>query len=219
MSAAREAILGAIRRALGSDGGERVDPDDIMREADALVGDPGRFQPKFDDMTNRERFIARATSERLTATVDEVVGIGDVPAAVVRYLTSQNLAPSIALQPVAALGELDWGTIDRHDTIGVDEPVSVTMADYAIAETGTLVFTSRADSPVLMNFLPLHHVIVLDGARILRHPEDYWSLSESARQPRSTNFITGTSGTADIEGQNIRGAHGPRFMHVVIFGG
>ena len=121
MSAAREAILGAIRRALGSDGGERVDPGDIMREADALVGDPGRFQPKFDDMTNRERFIARATSERLTATVDEVTGIGDVPAAVGRYLTSQNLAPSIALQPVAALGELDWGTIDRHDTIGVDE--------------------------------------------------------------------------------------------------
>jgi len=108
MSAAREAILGAIRRTLGSDRDERVDPGNIVREADGLVGDPARFQPKFDDMTNRARFIARATSERLTATVDEIAGIGDVPAAVGRYLMSQNLAPSIALQPVAALGELDW---------------------------------------------------------------------------------------------------------------
>ena len=33
-------------------------------------------------------------------------------------------------------------------------------------------------------------------------------------QKRSLNIITGTSGTADIEARNVRGAHGPRFMHI-----
>jgi len=33
-------------------------------------------------------------------------------------------------------------------------------------------------------------------------------------QTRSLNIITGTSGTADIEAKNVRGAHGPRFMHI-----
>ena len=30
--------------------------------------------------------------------------------------------------------------------------------------------------------------------------------------------MTGTSGTADIEAKNIRGAHGPRYMRIVLVG-
>jgi L-lactate dehydrogenase complex protein LldG len=38
-----------------------------------------------------------------------------------------------------------------------------------------------------------------------------------AGQPRNVNIITGTSGTADIEAINIRGAHGPRHMRIVLW--
>ncbi len=185
-----------------------------------MLGDATRFQPKFDGQTNRERFIERATSERLTATVDEVTSIVDSPGAVRRYLERCNLPLRISHPPMLQLRDLDWGAISAHETLGADEPVVANLADWAIAETGTLVFTSRAESPTLYNFLPLHHVILLDGASILRHPEDYWARVRDAGnvQPRALKFITGTSGTADIEAQNIRGAHGPRFMHVVIFG-
>ena len=214
---ARDAMLGAIRKSLGR---PAPDADAVAREAKVLLGDAARFQPKFSDKSNRTRFIERATSERLTATVDEIPSLTDAPLAVRRYLGQSNLPHQISRPPMPQLRDLDWGDVACHETLSADEPVVVNLADWAIAETGTLVFTSRPDSPTLYNYLPLHHVILLDGATILRHPEDYWARVRAAGNvhPRSTNFITGTSGTADIEAQNIRGAHGPRFMHVVIFG-
>lgn len=217
MSSARDAILGALRGSLG-----RAAPDveTVTREAQALLTDVTRFQPSFDGQSNRARFIERATSERLTATVDEIAALDDAPAAVRRYLTRSNMPLGFSRPPMATLRDLDWGDLRDHETLDPNEPVVVNLADYAIAETGTLVFTSRADSPTLYNYLPLHHMILVDGTKILRHPEEYWASvrANGNVHPRSTNFITGTSGTADIEAQNIRGAHGPRFMHVIIFG-
>lgn len=215
---ARDTILGAIRTSLGR---AAPDAEAVAREARDLLGDATRFQPKFDGQSSRARFIERATSERLTATVDEIAALADAPAAVGRYLDKCNLPRRISHPPMPKLRAIAWGDIACHETLSPDEPVVVNVADWAIAETGSLVFTSRPDSPTLYNFLPLHHVILLDGATILRHPEDYWSRVRDAgnRQPRTINFVTGTSGTADIEGQNIRGAHGPRFMHIVLFGG
>ena len=214
---ARNTILGAIRTSLGR---AAPDADAVAREAQSLLGDATRHQPKFDDETSRARFIERATSERLTATVDEVTALADAPATVQRYLQRSNLPPQISHPPMDRLRELDWGAIACHETLSPDEPVAVNIADWAIAETGSLVFTSRSDSPTLYSYLPLHHVILVDGGGILRYMEDYWAMVRDAdtTPPRSTNFITGTSGTADIEAQNIRGAHGPRFMHIVIFG-
>lgn len=217
MSDAKAAMLGAIRRSLGR---AHVDAGEIARESSALLNDVSRFQPTFDGQSNRVRFIERATSERLTATVDEVDGLEQAPAAVAQYLKRSNLPMQFAHPPMTLLRDLDWGDLKGHETLSPNEPVAVNVADYAIAETGTLVFTSRPDSPTLFNYLPLHHVILVDGARILRHPEAYWAhvRAEGNVHPRSINFITGTSGTADIEAQNIRGAHGPRFMHIVIYG-
>ena len=213
---ARSAILGALRKSLGR---TALDLDVVAGEAQSLLGDATRHQPKFDDQTSRARFIERATSERLTATVDEVAALADAPAAVQRYLQQCDLPAQISHPPMDCLRELDWGAIACHETLSPNEPIVVNIADYAIAETGSLVFTSRANSPTLYSYLPLHHVILVDGATILRYMEDYWSIARDAgtTPPRSTNFITGTSGTADIEAQNIRGAHGPRFMHIVIF--
>ena len=89
-----------------------------------------------------------------------------------------------------------------------------------IAETGSLVFHSSPETPTLHSFLPLHHIAVVEAARILRYPEDYWAAARAAsnRPPRNVNWVTGTSGTADIEAKNIRGAHGPRFLHILIVG-
>ncbi|HUS97269.1 MAG TPA: LUD domain-containing protein [Hyphomicrobiaceae bacterium] len=220
--AGRAAILGRIRAALRPDHaeGERPDAEVIAREAFSLLPPLDVLRPKFDDLTNRQRFIARATSERLTATVDEVA---DLPAAVVAiygYLERAKVEKRIAIPPMAKLSKLDWGDIEVHHRIAPDEPVSVGLADFAIAETGTLIFTSRPDSPTLFNYMALHHVIIVDASTILRYMEDYWAIVRERGNihPRNTNFITGTSGTADIEAKNIRGAHGPRFMHIVIVG-
>jgi L-lactate dehydrogenase complex protein LldG len=70
-----------------------------------------------------------------------------------------------------------------------------------------------------MSFLPLHHICFIEAGRILPHLEDYAAAELGGPEPRNVNLITGASGTADIEGALVRGAHGPAFLHAVIVGG
>ena len=51
----------------------------------------------------------------------------------------------------------------------------------------------------------------------LRYDRPDWATpTPSAHTPRNVNIITGASGTTDIEGSYVRGAHGPGFLHVVL---
>lgn len=217
MSDTKREILGQIRAANAS---ANSDAAAIAREAAALLPEAGLIQPQFADLTSRQKFIERATSERLTATVDEVTDWPDAVAAVRADLVRSNIPLSLAVPPMDRLTRLDWGDVVQSQEIAPDEVAALGLADYAIAETGTLVFTSRPDSPTLFNYLGLHHIVLLEAGTILRYMEDYWRLVRDGGNvhPRNINFITGTSGTADIEAKNTRGAHGPRFLHIVIVG-
>ena len=75
------------------------------------------------------------------------------------------------------------------------------------------------DAPILLSFLPLHHIVVLEERSLLPHLEDYAAAMQGAAQPRNAILITGPSGTTDIEGSYVRGAHGPGFLHVLMIGG
>jgi L-lactate dehydrogenase complex protein LldG len=99
-----------------------------------------------------------------------------------------------------------------------DERVGVGVARWAVAETGSLVFHSGEDTPILFNFLPLHHIVLVRASTVLAYLEDYSNAfaTTGERQPRNVNIITGASGTTDIEGILVRGAHGPRNLHIVI---
>ena len=215
MSNAREHILADVRTALG---GGRPDPAAVAREAAVILADPAGVQPKFDDLSNLERFVERVTSETVTATVDHIQDFAAVPGAVRQYLSEHGLALDVSMVSAEQLTEQDWRDVSYHHTIDPEELVTVGLADYGIAETGTLVFHSCPEAPTLFNYLPLHHIVVIEAKKILRYIEDYWAGVRAAGNihPRNINFITGTSGTADIEARNIRGAHGPRFLHIVI---
>ena len=59
--------------------------------------------------------------------------------------------------------------------------------------------------------------MVLPVEGILPHLEDYAAVIDGeGRTPRNAILITGPSGTTDIEGSYVRGAHGPGFLHVVL---
>lgn len=218
MNDSRQDILSRVRSATET---QKTSATDIRAEAKALLPAPGVIQPKFDDLSNRKKFIERATSERLTATVDEVDDWQGAVAAVRNYLARSNIPLNVAMPPSKILTALDWADVSFHHDIAPNEVAAVSVADYAISETGTLVFTSRPDSPTLFNYLALYHIVMVEGGNLLRYMEDYWRIVRDGGNvhPRNINFITGTSGTADIEAQNTRGAHGPRFLHIVIVGG
>ena len=79
-----------------------------------------------------------------------------------------------------------------------------------------MVFSSTT---FLLAFLPLHHIVVLRADRILAYLEDYAAvIAGGDGPPRNAIMITGPSGTTDIEGSYVRGAHGPGFVHVILVG-
>ena len=135
---------------------------------------------------------------------------------VMLVLRERGLQKTIALQPHATLRSLDWSGFKVRPGVASDEVAAVGTARWGVAETGSLVFHSGSDSPVLANFLPLHHIVLLRSADILAYLEDYAALIAGQPMPRNVNLITGASGTTDIEGSLVLGAHGPRYMHIVI---
>jgi L-lactate dehydrogenase complex protein LldG len=113
--------------------------------------------------------------------------------------------------------EVKRGKSDGHDLNGVSH------AFGAVAESGTLVLVSGPENPSTVNFLPDNHIVVLATKDITG---DYESVLARVREvygrgamPRTVNFITGPSRSADIEQTLLLGAHGPRRLHVVLVKG
>jgi len=211
----RERILAAVRSALG---GERRDAAAIAAEAAALLHDPELIRPHLPDRSLVDLFAERVSHPRVGATVERVASVAELPAAVRRYLEAHDLPKAVALQPAPDLQRLDWSGLELHATMAPDEPVGVGIADHGIAEGGTLVVRSGPTTPILSNFLPLHHIVALRAGTILAHLEDYAAVASGEPPPRNLVLITGASGTTDIEGRYVRGAHGPGYLHVVIVG-
>ena len=213
MMEARAEILAAIRLALGPP----QPPDGVKAEANSLLDEPQLICPRLPNRPLVDIFAERISAPKIGATVERVDGMADFPRAVGRYLREQNLPPVAALQPSAELRELDWTGIALHKSMTADEAAGIGIARWGIAETGSLVFHSGPDMPVLFNFLPRHSIIAVRQVQIVAHLEDYAALAAKAGPPpRNVNIITGASGTTDIEGSYVRGAHGPGFLHVVI---
>ena len=207
----RDSILAKIDAAT-----EKSPQAEIDALAAELISEPSGYRSDFASQPLVARFIEKATSETVTATVEHLAAVSDIPTAVHAYLTAQGLAAKIAVQPKDCLTGLDWSGLETADHAQMNEPVAITFADAGIAETGSLVFFTGPDAPVLLNFLPLHHLAVVRSSTIKPYMEDIFDAFGTSRkdQVRSCNIITGTSGTADIEAKNVRGAHGPRFMHI-----
>ena len=209
MSTARAAIFAAI-------GQTPAPASDIARQATALLDRVPALRPDRVGGDLAESFLARVTGPVIGATGRRVAGMAEVPAAVRDYLSAHDLPPSIALQPHAKLLPLDWQDIATHHQIAVDEPTSVCFAPYAVAETGSLVFRSGPDMPILFAFLPLHHIVVVEAASVVAWLEDCAGIEASRPAPRNLNLVTGASGTTDIEGALVRGAHGPAQLHIIL---
>ncbi len=215
---ARDRILAAVRAGLAD---RRPDLDAIADAAAALLADPDAIRPRLAGATLTESFTAKATA--LGTTIDRAATLAEVPATVARYLEAHGLALSIALDTTPELRGLDWGGVETHAMIAPDEPAGVGLARFGVAESGSVVIHSSAGTPILLAFLPMHHLVVLRVADMLAHLEDYAARIEAERAsgegpPRNAILITGPSGTTDIEGSYVRGAHGPGFVHVILVG-
>jgi L-lactate utilization protein LutC len=95
--------------------------------------------------------------------------------------------------------------------------LGITSADYALADTGSLVMISSHEEARLVSLLPPVHLAVVPVDRLLTGLDELLSiLPRPAERSSSMVLITGPSRTADIEQILVRGVHGPGVVHVVL---
>jgi L-lactate dehydrogenase complex protein LldG len=104
----------------------------------------------------------------------------------------------------------------RAHLAGVD--IGLTIADWGIAETGTLVIDARDEDLRLATMVSEIHVALLPRDRIRASalelaPELGAALGAA---PQYLTFVTGASRTADIERVLALGVHGPLELHIVL---
>jgi L-lactate dehydrogenase complex protein LldG len=221
--AARDALLARVRGALGKTG------DRAKARADAeawLAAHTQGPRPAINgDLV--QRFIAQAT--RMASTVGRLADRRAIPSAVAQYVDALTLPPQLSAQKSHAgvcwpeFADLDWTgaglDIAVRPTEG-DDRLGITGAFCAIAETGTLVVLSGAETPTATTLLPDTHIAVLRPDRIVAGMEDAFDLirRERGELPRAINMISGPSRTGDIEQRIVMGAHGPYRVHILLVG-
>ncbi len=123
---------------------------------------------------------------------------------------------------LAAMPWRDAGVLPRFGSLEAGEPAALSFARLGVAETGAVVTWSGKANPAANNLLPEHHIVLVDSADLVATLEQAWDKInlelETHGRPRGINFIAGPSSTADIEGQLVYGAHGPRRWHVIVLG-
>ncbi len=108
---------------------------------------------------------------------------------------------------------------DKNEIAGAG--MGITGADYAIADTGTLVLLTDEDSPRSVSLLPPIHLAIVNKTDIVSDIRELFiilkQMLDTGRDvPSCMTFITGPSRTADIELNLTLGVHGPKELYVII---
>lgn len=132
---------------------------------------------------------------------------------------------------LAALGDQDKhlifnnldNDIKKNDSkkIAREAEIGISGADYALADTGTIVMRTGSGKEKITSLLPPTHIAILEAQHILPDLDDLISrlaldFERNRRLDSCITLITGPSKTADIEMDMVYGVHGPQNLHVVI---
>jgi L-lactate dehydrogenase complex protein LldG len=148
------------------------------------------------------------------------VGWTRVESAAVSDALADVIVPPAVGAPLPFDGlSLDGGSVALHPTPAqlTAARTGVTAARMGIASYGTVVLQSRADATEAASLFPALHVAVLRASDVVPDMAAAFDrLGPLLReQPTSAILATGPSATADM-GALVRGAHGPRSVHVII---
>ena len=108
----------------------------------------------------------------------------------------------------------------RQEIVAAD--LGVTGADYAVAETGSVVVVPRKGLSRLVSLVPPVHLALVRAEEVVEGLDDLFLLRRLEYHRNGgdmgsyLNFITGPSRTADIEMTLVVGVHGPKEAHLVL---
>lgn len=104
---------------------------------------------------------------------------------------------------------------DKHEMEQCD--VGISECDALIAQTGTVLVTSKTAGGRALSCLPPHHVVIARREQLVADLPAAFALIKQrhgANYPSMISFITGPSRTGDIERILVLGAHGPKKLTI-----
>lgn len=112
-----------------------------------------------------------------------------------------------------------WRELEDFRAVAGQADIGLSTAEWAIAETGSLVLTSGPGRGRTVTLLPPTYVAVVAADRVLRTvPEAVGLYASDGGLPANVCFHTGPSRSGDIEMSLAIGVHGPGDVHVVLVG-
>lgn len=123
---------------------------------------------------------------------------------------AQTLAKVLGLPTLVTTDGYDKHELEKCD-VGISE------CDALIAQTGTVLVTSRSAGGRALSCLPPHHVVIARREQLVPDLPAAMALVKQkygANFPSMISFITGPSRTGDIERILVLGAHGPKQLTI-----
>jgi L-lactate dehydrogenase complex protein LldG len=118
---------------------------------------------------------------------------------------------ALALPRLATDQKYDVNELESCDA-GISE------CDALIAQTGSVLVSTRSAGGRALSVLPPHHVVLAKREQLLADLPEAFALLKSkygSSFPSFISFITGPSRTGDIERILVLGAHGPRKLTIL----
>lgn len=225
---ARNAILKKISSHLGDN--KRAQRIEAVRQR--IYETPAHFIPKIGLLKTKKQRIARFSeqAEKVDANIYAIKKINDLPMISAKIMAQYNISQKMKCAPHELLKKCAWEKHISEFNYGAaseEDVFSLSVAYAGVSETGTLAFLTGAESPKSLIFLAQHHLVLLPTSKLFANYEQVFTAMRadydcenrmvSDKIPRSLNFVTGPSRTADIEQTLTLGAHGPLSLHIILY--
>lgn len=95
----------------------------------------------------------------------------------------------------------------------------ISLCDALIAQTGSVLVTSRSTGGRAISVLPPHHIVLARRDQVVPDLPSAFALIKQTHDgsyPSMISFITGPSRTGDIERILVLGAHGPKRLTILL---
>ena len=175
--------------------------------------------------TEEEQFVLFARNAAdLKATfkfINDETALGGELRALATTETWQRVAThkgALAQTSAKALNLPTIVTSDGYDKRELEKcEVGISECDALIAQTGTVLVTSRSAGGRALSCLPPHHVVIARRDQLVPDLPAAMALVKQkygGNFPSMISFITGPSRTGDIERILVLGAHGPKRLTI-----
>lgn len=219
MTTAREDIIGSIRRNLATSKPLDAVHDEHKGGHPEVVGNkvvPAQY------LTDVRMLLDNfgASAEMLGIHV-EIAADEREAAALIESVIDRTGAIAIAISNSSLVAEV-VETIETSEFTGdasteflFASDLGITSAQWAIAETGTLVLEAQSEDHRLISLVPPVHLCLLEASKIRQTLGEILELTGS-NLGHAITFVTGASRTSDIELTLAIGVHGPGELHIII---